>query len=152
MESIVIQCARFRVFASWTPFAKCGLCRDFYTSPVRITQCGHSYCHKCLMEMISAGQDEESSEYSYNGEDFWKCPECRTEHDVSPVQLTRIFALERVVWNYKDSMNYKEFNELQRFNECTIHKWPNELRKYLFSQSNNKICNLFEAKLQFPCF
>ena len=90
----------------------CPLCMDLFTGNVRITKCGHNYCEKCLTAMISA------NEGTWDYEDTWSCPECRTEQTEAPAELTRNYALERSVVNYKTSI-------------CAAHDLKKKLCKYL---------------------
>ena len=83
---------------------KCSLCLDFFTSPVQITSCGHSFCGKCLTMMTTA---------------TWSCPDCRTEQNKIPAELTRNYFLERIVDNFKET----------RKNICTAHDLKKKLRK-----------------------
>ena len=93
----------------------CPLCMDLFTGIVRITKCGHNYCEDCLTEMLLA--DEDNRDY----EDTWLCPECRTEQTQEPEELTRNYALERSVVNYKNS---KE-------NICDSHDLKKKLCKFI---------------------
>ena len=93
----------------------CPLCMDLFTGIVRITKCGHNYCEDCLTEMLLA--DEDNRDY----EDPWLCPECRTEQTQEPAELTRNYALERSVVNYKNS---KE-------NICDSHDLKKKLCKFI---------------------
>ena len=86
---------------------KCPLCLDFFTSPVRMTNCGHNYCQECLTEMM---------------ETPWLCPECRTEQQQRPEQLARNFFLERTAENFIAS----------RKNICGAHNLLKKLRKYIY--------------------
>ena len=107
----------------------CALCMDLFTGNVRITKCGHNYCEGCLTAMISA--DEDNLDY----DNTWSCPECRTEQTEDPSELTRNYALERSVVNYKTS---KE-------NICADHDLKKKLRKYLECSraiANNANCIL----------
>ena len=60
----------------------CALCIDFFTAPVRMTDCGHNFCQQCLTVM---------------NETPWLCPECRNEQHQRPVELARNFFLEKTV-------------------------------------------------------
>ena len=64
---------------------KCSLCLDFFTAPIRITNCGHDYCQECLAIAAIAGAA------------VWPCPECRAEQNQPPEQLAKNFRLERTV-------------------------------------------------------
>ena len=86
---------------------KCPVCLDFFTPPVRMTNCGHNYCHQCLT-MFTATP--------------WHCPECRTEQAERPEHLARNFFLERSLENFTES----------RRNICATHNLPKRLRKYFF--------------------
>ena len=96
----------------------CPLCMDLFTGNVRITKCGHNYCEGCLTAMISANEGT----WDYDG--TWPCPECRTEQTEVPAELTRNYALERSVVNYKNS---KE-------NICADHDLKKKLCKYFNRQ------------------
>ena len=96
----------------------CPLCMDLFTGNVRITKCGHNYCEECLTAMISADEDT----WDYDG--AWPCPECRTEQTEAPAELTRNYALERSVVNYKTS---KE-------NICATHDLKKKLCKFFNRQ------------------
>ena len=84
---------------------KCPLCLDFFTPPVRITNCGHNYCQQCL-EMITATP--------------WRCPVDQTEQQQRPEHLTRNFFLERSLENFIES----------RQNICGTHNLQKRLCKY----------------------
>ena len=92
----------------------CPLCMDLFTGNVRITKCGHNYCEGCLTAMISADEDT----WNYDG--TWPCPECRTEQTEAPAELTRNYALERSVVNYKTSTE----------NICAAHDLKKKLCEY----------------------
>ena len=83
----------------------CSLCLDFFTPPVCITRCGHSFCVQSLTRMPAP---------------TWQCPECRTDQNERPAGLTRNFFLERTVEKFKDS----------RKDNCSVHNLRKKLRKY----------------------
>ena len=83
---------------------KCPLCLDLFKKPIRMTPCGHTFCHECLTRM---------------GAIPWNCPECRNEIQQRPENLARNFVLERTVEKFIAS----------RKNICTTHNLPKELRK-----------------------
>ena len=85
---------------------QCALCLDFFTAPVRITNCGHNFCQQCLTEMNDTP---------------WICPECRTEQQQRPEELTRNYFLEKTVGKYIAS----------REDICDTHKLEKQFRKYL---------------------
>ena len=84
---------------------KCPLCLDFFKAPVRITNCGHNYCQKCLTGMTTIP---------------WLCTECSMEQQQRPEQLTRNFFLEKSVENFVESKK----------NICATHDLPKKLRKF----------------------
>ena len=86
---------------------QCALCLDFFTSPVRITNCGHNFCQQCLIGMT---------------ETPWMCPECRTEQQQRPEQLARNFFLEKTV----------EKLLAKKQNICAAHDLLKKLRKYFY--------------------
>ena len=102
---------RVTLLVSRTPCSKCALCLDFYKTPVRITNCGHNFCHECLSEMLTAPNDDEHA---------WNCPTCRTEQSQGLQQLARNFFLERMLEQFIES----------RKNLCVAHKSTKKLRKY----------------------
>ena len=84
----------------------CSLCLDLFSSPVRITRCGHSFCGQCLTSMTAT---------------LWPCPECRVEQNQKPEDLARNYFLERTIEKFKDS----------RKKICTTHDLKKKLRKLL---------------------
>ena len=110
---------QFRKMEKFSEELICPLCMDLFTGNVRITKCGHNYCEKCLTAMISA------NEGTWDYEDTWPCPECRTEQNEVPAELTRNYALERSVVNYKNSTE----------NICAAHDLKKKLCEY-FNRSN----------------
>ena len=93
---------------------QCALCLDFFTGPVRMTNCGHNFCQQCLIGMA---------------ETPWMCPECRTEQHQQPEQLARNFYLEKMVEKFIES----------RKNICSAHNLQKKLRKYLCRFITNDI-------------
>ena len=88
---------------------KCSLCLDFFTPPVYITTCGHSFCGECLTRMEAASSDTM----------LFLCPECRSEQEQMPAELTQNFFLERAVEKFRNSRKYI----------CTAHDLKMKLRK-----------------------
>ena len=68
-----------------------------------MTQCGHSFCQKCLS--------------SYESESNWKCPKSQIEQTVPVKSLPRNYAIEKIVATVND------------FDLCEIHERPKEIRK-----------------------
>ena len=91
---------------------KCSLCLDFFTAPIRMTNCGHDYCQECLAMAAPAGAAS------------WSCPECRTEQQQPPEQLAKNFRLERTVERFK----------LSRKTICATHSLKKKLRKFSLSR------------------
>ena len=85
----------------------CSLCLDYFSPPVRITRCGHSFCDQCL---TSTGITEAT----------WSCPECRAEQNQTPAELARNYFLERTIEKFKNS----------RKQICATHDLKKKLRKY----------------------
>ena len=86
---------------------QCGLCLDFFTAPVRMTDCGHNFCQQCLTGM---------------NETPWFCPECRKEQHQRPEQLARNFFLEKTVEKLIASKK----------SICAAHNLQKKLCKYLY--------------------
>ena len=61
---------------------------DLFESPIRVTQCGHVFCEKCLLGIS-------------NGEQGWHCPECRNFHNCAINTLARNYHLEKLVEKFK---------------------------------------------------
>ena len=61
---------------------------DLFESPIRVTQCGHVLCEKCLLGIS-------------NGEQRWYCPECRKLHNCAVNTLARNYHLEKLVEKFK---------------------------------------------------
>ena len=68
-----------------------------------MTQCGHSFCQKCLS--------------NYESESNWKCPKSQIEQTVPVKSLPRNYAIEKIVATVND------------FDLCEIHERPKEIRK-----------------------
>ena len=68
-----------------------------------MTQCGHSFCQKCLS--------------NYESESIWKCPKSQIEQTVPVKSLPRNYAIEKIVATVND------------FDLCEIHERPKEIRK-----------------------
>ena len=84
---------------------QCAMRIDFFTAPVRMTDCGHNYCQQCLTVM---------------NETPWLCPECRNEQHQRPEQLARNFFLEKTVKTLIAS----------RESFCATHNLQKKLCKY----------------------
>lgn len=88
---------------------KCSICLEFFTTPVRMTICGHNYCHNCLNDIAVVSG--------------WNCPECRTPQGaIKQSQLARNFFLERSL------IKFREMSE-SNFSNCLLHNIPKKLRK-----------------------
>ena len=109
-----------------TPYLKCALCLDFYSAPVRMTNCGHNFCSECLIGMVQA--EDMDAEEDENEEFIWNCPECRTEQSEKPQRLARNFFVERTVKRFKDEQK----------NQCATHKATKKLRKYFNLSNRNR--------------
>ena len=68
-----------------------------------MTQCGHSFCQKCLS--------------NYESGSTWKCPQSQIEQTVPVKSLPRNYAIEKIVARVND------------FDLCDIHERPKEIRK-----------------------
>ena len=93
---------------------QCALCLDFFTGPVRMTNCGHNFCQQCLIGMVELP---------------WMCPECRKEQHQQPEQLARNFYLEKIVEKFIES----------RKNICRTHNLQKKLREYFRQFISNDI-------------
>ena len=89
----------------------CPICWNVFKPPIRMTKCGHSFCQNCLKEIVAAR--------GANG----RCPECGQFENLTPENLSRNYALEKVV---------KTFKPLDK-NICSIHNSQKKLREYFKS-------------------
>ena len=64
--------------------------KDIFNPPVRLTRCGHNFCHQCISEIARVGQE-------------WNCPECRTVIRSPADQLYRNRIVERIVENRQNN-------------------------------------------------
>ena len=71
---------------------KCSICLETFTIPIRITNCGHSFCGQCLYELVC----ERS---------IWSCPECRQEHGQKPDTLARNYFVETYIEKMKGKLS-----------------------------------------------
>ena len=59
-----------------------------FTAPVRMTEgCGHNFCHACLLNFTA-------------GQEYWFCPECRSEQTKQPDNLMRNRLAEKGILSY----------------------------------------------------
>ena len=87
---------------------------DAFTKPIKMSQCGHSYCEKCLIACT-------------RGETRWECPECRQINNCSAKDLPRNFALEHMLESIKNIEDRSSQNTGRGF--CNRHKMAFKLRK-----------------------
>ena len=79
-----------------------------FETPIRTTDCGHSFCEKCLIDLR---RDREE----------WDCPECRHVHSCSIGTLSRAYLLEKLV---------EKFKTKQQEQPVTQHNLPGNCRKH----------------------
>jgi E3 ubiquitin-protein ligase RAD18 len=65
---------------------RCLICREYYTAPLSISSCSHTFCAECLYSSLKVAK---------------KCPSCRAEADEG--RLKKNNALEDVVRGWKDA-------------------------------------------------
>ena len=86
---------------------------ETFEPPIKITQCGHMYCEKCLLG-------------STKGEQRWHCPDCRKLHECDINSLARNYHLEKLVEKFKKEKPKKSKNP---YGICTKHNRAIEYRK-----------------------
>jgi len=64
--------------------------KDIFNPPVRLTRCGHNFCHQCISEIARVGQE-------------WNCPQCRTVIRSPADQLDRNLLVEGIVENHQNN-------------------------------------------------
>ena len=100
--------------------------RETFRPPVRITDCGHSYCEACLLQYRGPHSlAVRQRRLAFNGLDFgtpqsYSCPECRKPQFKEVEELTRNFFAERAVENFNNIKNEKPKNNEM----CEIHSMP----------------------------
>ena len=53
--------------ASFQDKLSCPICKEFFTLPVTLVRCGHTFCGKCLNDYVRTFQDDKKR----------KCPRCK---------------------------------------------------------------------------
>jgi len=66
---------------------ECSICLETYKPPIRMTNCGHSFCEGCIMPA-----------YPKPG---WRCPLCNTIHNHSAATLARNYLAEEIVASFQ---------------------------------------------------
>ena len=75
-----------------------------FTAPVRMTEdCGHNFCHACLLNFTA-------------GQEYWFCPDCRSEQIKQPKHLMRNRLAERGVESYNTAKNIEKLKKI-----CSRH-------------------------------
>lgn len=90
---------------------ECSVCKNTYRPPIRITHCGHSFCHDCLVSHATHCAKRGSS---------FNCPGCKKIIKKSPENLTRNYDLERAVESRTNSDICKTHGEPKKL-YCVKH-------------------------------
>ena len=118
---------------------------DVFESPIRITGCGHNFCHKCLVDVSKKkfrkvkGKNE--------GKEGWLCPDCRKFHDSQINSLPRNYQLENLAEKFQKKAKLPDIDS--PFGTCEIHKREIEFRKlekYYLNDLNQTLECLFHGK------
>ena len=83
-------------------------------APIKMCQCGHSFCHDCLVAYVSNSNS-------------WACPKCRQITNSTVDALPRNFDLERIVESFNNVQIQPNPNT--EFELCDRHQMPIKLRK-----------------------
>jgi len=63
---------------------ECSICLDNFKPPIKITDCGHSFCEECIL--VARPQPDD-----------WPCPFCNKIHNHPARDLARNFFAEQIV-------------------------------------------------------
>ena len=109
--------------------------RDTFRPPVRITECGHSYCEACLLQIrgphtLAVRQQR----LAFHGQNFtasqsYSCPECRKPQFKEVEDLTRNYFAERAVENFTST----KIKEPKDDEMCKLHNMPLILSEFRWS-------------------
>ena len=117
--------------ASFQDKLSCPICKEFFTLPVTLVRCGHTFCGKCLNDYVRTFQDDKKR----------KCPRCKgpVTHEsdwdntgevaVKPNEL-----VEEIVESWKKVLGEKtsggrgeEKEEEEEEEEEEVHRLPNPI-------------------------
>lgn len=96
---------------------------DLFESPIRVTQCGHVLCEKCLLG-------------TSDGKQSWLCPECREFHNCAINTLARNYHLEKLVEKFKKINGIKMEEPPQGKNQSS---WCNRLSSLVHHNLKKKL-------------
>ena len=91
---------------------------DSLKVPIKVSQCGHSFCSVCI--------DDHS-----RGAESWECPNCRIINNCKVQSLARNFYLEEVVQSLTNIETQP--NQNSGFDLCCRHQTPIKLRKSILT-------------------
>ena len=92
----------------------CSVCLEIFHPPIRMLDCGHNYCEKCIDTIIASLPQ---------GGRYWYCPQCRAEQNKRAYQYPQNLFIEQAVAYFKTKVGNDG-------TICELHNKANELCKY----------------------
>ena len=93
---------------------KCPICLKFFIKPVRLINCFHTFCKKCLDEIINSQKTKNKSNTSYS------CPICRKNFENNDIgycsDLETILNTEKITCDCGKQFILKNYDE--HFDKC----------------------------------
>ena len=118
----------------WIPVWHLTVNSEILKAPIKISQCGHSFCNGCLSAFT-------------RGANSWECPKCRRMNNCKVESLARNYDLEQVVESLANMAVQPNPNAELGF--CDRHQMPAKLRKSLLTTIFHLLINFSPCKTDY---
>ena len=108
---------------------------ETFQPPIRVTNCGHSFCEQCIVPAYPAPG--------------WRCPMCNQVHDKAAATLARNYFAEQIVNSFKAQSTPAPRRSGGEFGLCTLHDRNIEICKLELKGKNMNYLNWFRLHKTF---